>query len=220
MTKLEKFNATLEEVVDNLYHLKFPEQEDLGRTFVRFQEHYEGAEFRGKIFTLDEFEKWYIPNSEQGKKTGKFTYYEDWTGYNVPSKTLEPFFQGNFNPLSEHEENILNAFENKRKNKFYLIGTLQDATSADIGHEKAHGLFYLNPEYRTKILEVLGNMNPKDKKIVENFLISLGSYHPEVYDNEIHAYLLDRRCIGKNGVSSPGLKIAGKEIKKIFKKYS
>ncbi len=36
-----------------IFLLSFPTQEYLAKTFLRFQEHYESPEFRGKIFSLE-----------------------------------------------------------------------------------------------------------------------------------------------------------------------
>ena len=93
----------LEELIENIYHVSFPTRKEAASTFLRFQEHYESPQFRGKIFSLDEFKEWYTANSEKGKAKGKFTYYDDWGGFNIPSYILEPFYKGLFNPLSEKE---------------------------------------------------------------------------------------------------------------------
>src|SRR3990167_8171616 len=110
----------LEEIIKNIFHLNVDTQEELTTTFLRFQEHYESPEFKGKIFTLEEFKKWYILNSPNGKKTGRFTYYEDWAGFNIPSEVLEPFYEGKFNPLADYEQKFLDLFKEKRDGKFYV----------------------------------------------------------------------------------------------------
>jgi hypothetical protein len=91
-------------LVDRIHLLTFDNQIDLTSTFLRFQEHYESPFFKGKYFTLDEFKEWYIKTSPNGKKSGKFTYYTDWGGFNIPSYILKPFYNGAFNPLSENEK--------------------------------------------------------------------------------------------------------------------
>jgi hypothetical protein len=84
----------------NIHLLVFDNQYDLASTFLRFQEHYESPEFAGKVFTLDEYKNWYINHSPRASKDGVFTYYEDWNGFNIPSKILKPFYGGKFSPLS------------------------------------------------------------------------------------------------------------------------
>jgi len=56
---------------------------------LRFEEYYESPRFKGRIFTFDEYRKWYVKNSPKGKKTGRFTYYSDWSGFNIPSYALK-----------------------------------------------------------------------------------------------------------------------------------
>tara|TARA_Y100000310_G_scaffold303854_1_gene342526 strand:+ start:380 stop:817 length:438 start_codon:yes stop_codon:yes gene_type:complete len=107
--------ATLEEIAENVFYLHFTVQEDMGNTFLRFQEYYESPRFRGVVgFTLEEFIKWYIPNSEDGRETGQFTYPSKWNAYNIPSSTLEPFYEGQFDPLSEKEQWFLDLFATRR----------------------------------------------------------------------------------------------------------
>ncbi len=208
----------LEEILMGLYHVNFSTQRELAETFLRFSEHNESVEFKGKVFTLDEFKEWYTHNSINGRKTGRFTYYEDWDGFNMPSSALRPFYQGKFDPLSKMEENLLQAFKDKRNQRFYIIGTCGSRNFALLRHEIAHGLYFLSPEYRREVLEVIGLMSTGDRETIENFLRSR-NYHPSVFEDEIQAYLLDRRCLGRNGIRGEGFAIAGRQIKKIFKKY-
>ena len=54
---------------NNIYLLMFENQFELCSTMLRFQEYYESPKFKNKIFTLEEYKKWY----SKGNK--KFTYY-------------------------------------------------------------------------------------------------------------------------------------------------
>jgi len=208
----------LTEIIDNIFHLNFPTQFQLASTFLRFQEHYESPEFRGKIFTLDEFKRWYTANSEKGKETGNFTYYEDWTGFNVPSYTLEPFYDESFNPLSDQEKMFLDLFANRKCAKFYVIGTFGGGMEA-LGHEIAHGLFYTNKDYREQVLHILGKINSDEIKIIHSYLLKIG-YCEEVLDDETQAYLVDD--IGwfkENGVEGESFIKIHDQLREVFDKY-
>ncbi|MDB5254555.1 MAG: hypothetical protein JWL80_621, partial [Parcubacteria group bacterium] len=109
------------EVRPHVYLLEFQTQAELASTFLRFQEHYESPEFKGKIFTRAEFEKWYAGEN------GSFSYCSDWSGFNIPSIILEPFRAGSFNPLSLEEQNFLKHFEGL-EHPFYIIGTYSAAS--------------------------------------------------------------------------------------------
>jgi len=212
-------NIGLEEVTNDVYRATFETSEDMGRAFVRMQEHYENPVFRGKTFSFGEFRDWYVDNSPAGRRTGEFTYYNDWEGFNVPSHVVQAFKDGRFDPLSKDEKKLLECLKDVKSSKFYVLGTLNNASVATQKHETAHGLFYTNPDYQQAVLDVLREI-PKDERAkMDRFLGDLAGYHPDVFDDEVHAYLLDRRALGRNGVSGDGLGKASKKIKAIYNQY-
>jgi hypothetical protein len=83
-------------IADGIYLLRFKTQYELTSTFLRVQEYYESPRFQGRIFTLEQFMDWYAA------QYGSFSYFEDWSGFNVPSTAFQPFFDGKFDPLT-HE---------------------------------------------------------------------------------------------------------------------
>lgn len=172
-------------VTNRIHLLIFGNQRDVTSTFLRFQEHYESPEFRGKIFSLEEFKRWYIQNSPKGKETGEFTYYTDWNGFNIPSSVLRPFYSGDFNPLSEQEKKFLKIFKDLQE-PFYVIGIHRETKKLNsfLKHEVAHGLFYTDAEYKRKVLEVLSIF---DIEPIKEELRSKAGYHEQVLDDECHA---------------------------------
>ncbi len=172
------------EVVPGVLHMKFPEQRLMASTMLRFQEHYESPKYRGKAFTLDEFKKWYAENQS---KTGDFSYYEDWEGFNIPSRVLRRFKKGDFDPLDPKERALLARFA-ERKGRFYLIATAgEDGDPVTLRHEVAHGLYYTRPDYRRRAQALLKEV---DLKPVYAMLKRLG-YHKSVWLDEAHAWLGD-----------------------------
>jgi hypothetical protein len=151
-------------------------------TVVRIAEYFESPEFKGKIFTLDQFKKWYMKS--QNKK--KFTYYKDWSGYNIPSKELKPFLDGEFDPLNWKEKQFLEIFRNV-KGRFYIICTYRrDRTEQEtIDHETAHGMFWREKEYKKKVKEYLKGKDCEE--LVKKFY-KMG-YSKEVIVDETNAYL-------------------------------
>lgn len=209
-------------IAKNIYHIILPSKWQLAKTFLRFQEYSESPKFRGKIFSLDEFKKWYVSNSPRGKKTGKFTYYRDWDGFNIPSKTLEPFYRGKFNPLSEEEKEILALFKNKRKQKLYIIATYNNSSKHLIKHETAHGLFYTNPKYKRDVINILENIDRGAKRGIIHYLSEYGGgYYQGVWADEIHAYTLsDFNYLKKHGVNTRKLVKTNRDLNAVFNKYS
>ena len=210
-----------EKIANNIYHLTLPSNWQLAKTFLRFQEHFESPKFRGKIFSLDEYKKWYILNSPIGKKTGKFTYYRDWGGFNIPSKVLIPFYKGKFNPLSKEEKVILKLFKNKRKKKFYIIATFKNSGRYLLKHEIAHGLFYTNLKYKREVIKILKRIDQKVKRQITNYLAKYGGgYHPSVWTDEIHTHILENlNYLKKHGVDSTKLLKINKKLNEAFSKY-
>jgi hypothetical protein len=164
------------QIADSIHLVRFDSQYALASTFLRFQEHYESIRFRGRVFSLEDYMDWYA------KRFGAFTYYEDWTGFNVPSTALAAFYSGRFDPLLRKERQLLRLFT-KVRTPFYVIGL---HTDRDLRHEIAHALFFMRPGYRR---EVRAAMRSYDTSAVRRRLTSLG-YHRRVLDDEVHAYVL------------------------------
>lgn len=198
----------VEEIIPYVYNVRFKKQKDLTSTFLRLQEFYESPEFRNKHFSLQEFHEWY---SKQHK--GKFTYLSDWTGFNIPSSIVDQFIK-KFK-LNTREKALIKPFK-RRKLSYYLIGTYGSKKDykAVLKHEIAHAMFYQNKSYKRAVLKILKNLK-KDK--IFKFLKNLG-YHPKVWLDETHAFILtDYDSLKKQKVHIP--KNIQKEIENTFGKY-
>jgi hypothetical protein len=181
-------------------------QEELGRTFIRFQEYYESPnpDFRGKIFTLGVVRQWY------SVKYGADTYHHDWTGFNFPSRILLPFKQGLFDPLTSEEIELLNLFKYRHDN-FYIMGAQNSAT---LRHELSHALYDSNEKYRNEIDSYI-KKNKRGLAKTRQYILDKG-YAEEVLNDEIQAYITDNddQTIIIN--TDPHIIL---DIKKIYKKY-
>ena len=170
----------VEEVLPNVFNVRFKNQKDLCSTFVRLQEYYESPNFRNKIFSLEEFHNWY---SKQHK--GKFTYLKDWTGFNIPSNVAKEVNK-KFS-LNKREKQLISVFKRKKK-PYYVIGTFgskKDYKSV-LKHEIAHAMYHNNLSYKKEINKILKDIN---KKKLFKFLEKLG-YHKKVWLDEAHAFIL------------------------------
>lgn len=206
ITRLGK-NGTL---MERVLHVQIKEKYDLAMTFVRMQEWYESPKFHHKLFTLEEFMRWY--SREYGK--GAFTYPSDWSGFNVPSTAVMAILNGppkhrlNFpweSTLLAGELKLFNALESmgwleppdptstnadwdlwKAPVPFYLVGTHGAADPGDLPHEAAHGRFFVDEGYRKRVLEAIRR---HDTSALAAFLLKVG-YSKWTLDDEIHAYTL------------------------------
>lgn len=173
-----------EEYLPNLHVLKFDNRLSLGYGFCRLSEHFESPKFKNKIFTIKEFQEYY----KKWRDQTNFSYCYDVDGFNIPDYVFDSFFNHKFDPLSQSEKNLLEIVQNFKK-PFYVIGLMRKSREFDLilKHEVAHGLFYLNSDYKQKILQILSQIPPKVKKTLK-----LGfdeyQYHTDQFLDEIQAY--------------------------------
>lgn len=174
---------TKKKVGKNIFLLTFDSSQEAARNLLRFQEHYESPKFRNKIFSLDEFKKWYT----KYRKETEFTYYTDWTGFNFPSYVFMPFYSGAFRNLTIEENRVLNLFRNET-GPYYIIG-ISKGDKKTLKHELMHGLFYTNQKYQHKALEIIGSHKDVETlDTIRSYLSRLG-YHADVIEDELHAYI-------------------------------
>ena len=186
----------------------------VAKIFVRPQVHYDNKEFKGRIFTLDEFKDWYSGGKE-------FTYYYDWNGFNVPDSTIKKFIDGKFNPLTPDEkwliENIKSSGINLRE-PFYLVGYSNDDESTR-NHELSHALYYLSSEYKKSADKIIDSI-PKHELGTLNDFMGVRKYHPSVYKDEMQAYLMaDKDYLQRYGGWNPSYEPHHHKLVEAFNKY-
>jgi hypothetical protein len=200
------------QVLPNVYLVEFPTTIEAAMTFMRFQEHYESPKYRNKIFTREEYMEWYQTYNNKPN----FTYYQDWSGFNIPSYVLLPFFSGAFKGFTRREKEFMNLFRNCT-GQYYIIG-IKKGSKVTLKHELMHALYYTNPKYRQSVERILDsgpNLTP-----IATRLKVLG-YHPEVIRDETHAYLLTCQDeIKKVVINFPKYKAMIKALDANYKKYS
>lgn len=172
-------------LADKVLLLIYDTQRELASTFLRFQEYYESPKFKGKYFTLEEFAKWYV------EQKGSFTYYEDWIGFNIPSKILKPFYEGKFDPLSFKEKQLLESLKYE-EGVFYLIGIHKEAYDIQnlLKHELAHSFYYTDKNYRERVDAILEKF---DLEAVKQALRNTRGYEENVLLDEIQAQSVSGR---------------------------
>lgn len=182
-------------------------QDELGLTFMRFQEHYESANknFRNNIFTVGQLRRWY------SETYGSNSYHTHWVGFNFPSRVLKPFKEGLFDPLTSEEQALLYLLR-YRQDEFYIIGA---QTGNILRHELAHALYASNPKYKQEIDEYLYHNKSRLKK-TNKYILDKG-YCKEVLNDEVQAYITDNDDSELINLTCPTI-IAG--INKIFNKYN
>ena len=206
----------VKEIYTNLFLYTFPNQYELASTFIRLQEFYESPykEIKGKYFTLETFMDLYAKDNKD-----KFTYFEDWNGFNVPGDIVWEFQDLYAGDLNEKEANLLNKKDELVKDDFYIIGIVEGEVDT-LSHEIAHGLYYLNKNYKREMSKLINNMPILLKQRVEKYLLNIG-YCKVVLKDELQAYFA-------TGIKEGMIHIWHhiiyqsyiQKIKKIFKNYS
>lgn len=207
------------EIAPKVFFFRFAERSEVTRTFVRIQEHYENPEFRGRIFTLNEFRRWYTKN--YGRQTvrpagyvrQRFSYYEDWSGFNVPSYALNAFYDGRFTHLTAREKDLLNYFEPLKEDRFYVIASFMEdhspsslkvepsadalAAAAKLNlweelltdrHEISHAFYYMFPEYKARVDDIISRADSEVIRVITKRLKDR-MYADAVMIDELGAYI-------------------------------
>ena len=186
----------VKEIKPRIYCVTVDDDYDRAMLFCRYQEFYESPykKFRGKPFTWMEYMRFY----KTAWKKRTFTYPDDWSGYNIPSNIMQ---RANhiFCKDTEYDE-IMNdiyfycAIDSQNKNDgtrcdWYLIG----ASSKDLktlDHEIAHGLYFTNKEYKTRMLYQLSLIPKKTMDKIDKKLIKMGYVNDrKILDDEAQAFL-------------------------------
>lgn len=156
-------------------------QQELGETFIRFQEYYESPnpEFYNKIFTLGSVKHWY------SVQYGADLYSSMWVGFNFPSSVLIPFKQGLFDPLTQEEKILLDLLK-YRNDDYYIIGAQNKSV---LRHELSHAMYGFSTKYKEEIDQFIYDNAYKFRKI-KKYIVDKG-YHKDVVNDEIQAYVTD-----------------------------
>lgn len=211
--KIQQLPFVARKIFDGLYHIQFEDSERMALMMMRFQEFYESPEFRGKVFSREEFKRWYT------EQKGAFTYAKDWgEGFNIPHYALTPFYDGKFADLTADESALLDFFSTQKDIQFYIIATTKNSHPSTLGHEIAHALFYLNPEYKQKVLGILSKIDtaPLKKFLVDTY----GDYNESVLDDEVQAYLTHSADeLTKSGFDVAPYEAVIPELQAVYNRY-
>ncbi len=211
----------VKEIYPDLFLYTFPNEYELASTFFRLQEFYESPNraIRKKYFTYEQAIDAYTYLDLKDKKKAKFTYFDDWNGFNVPGDVIDSFYATFELNFTDKEFKLINKLRNTIADNFYIIGVVEKDKST-MKHEVAHGLYYLNKEYKKEMNKLLKRMPKGMKKMAKKYLLSIG-YCNAVIKDELHAYFSTgiRRgmiCIWHHIVYQSYIR----KFKKVFKKYS
>lgn len=201
---------SIKKISNDITLLTYKDKESLCKAFCRIEEYYESPFFRGLIFSLGQYREWY------STEFGAWSYYKDWSGFNIPSEAFTIFNKGMFDPLSQHEAELIDLFRYK-SGKFCVIGTYEGCDSDVYEHEICHAMFNTNAIYREAVLYELDLVDGKLDGL-KNHLRELG-YNEFVILDECHAYICESfQYLDKKNIKYPiELKATLQNIKLLYR---
>jgi hypothetical protein len=186
------------EIRPNVYHFSFNCQYQLTSSMVRLQEYYESPfeEIKRQYFSLEKFMDSYA--SKMPSKN--FTYFTDWSGFNIPGDVVLDFYKEFKYDFSFKERTLLDLvllfrhekLHGEENNNFYIIATYKNPEEKSIiKHELAHAYWYLHKDtYAVNATSLLNNRKIISKESLDNSEKSLKAmgYSEKVYSDELQAY--------------------------------
>jgi hypothetical protein len=208
----------LEEISNGIFHVEFKEREKMAKTFMKLYGYYESPQFRGKIFTEKQFERWFRLHTEMGEEYG-LRFQDIAGGFNVPDYSFKPFLEGKFS-LIEEEKNLLKEILKIQKKKFIIISSLEN-DGENFKHELSHGLFYMRNNYKKEIITYFKKISRKKFNIMENILLEEEIYSEPRLIDEMQANLLTSYhiFISNKNLGEKFVKNCHEKIEEIFSKY-
>lgn len=210
----------ISQVSDRIFILNFESKNQMSLTMLRFNEHFECKQFKGKTFSHDKYFDWYKKEQGRMNKRKSFDYNEIIQGYLIPSKALKPFYNYKFKDLSYGEQQILKIFSKIKHKKFSIIAMHNEYEPRELldrrntyYHELAHAFYSLYPRYKRKVDKVIDSI---DNTEMEKFLAEK-MYRKRCFNDESNSYLLhDQSDLREAGIDLKYYKDTIKKLKKLF----
>ncbi len=209
---------SLKKEAEQIYSLSFEDPYKLAMTFLRYQEFYESdnPRFYRNKFTIAQYIDWYF------KKSGSFEYHLDWSGYNLPVSIIDQVHRNGITDYN-HYDHLMKGISDMVKSDAnndhcYLIG-YKDGNKGTLAHEIAHGRFYVNGEYRTKIENLFVELPVDLQKKLYNVMMNVGYAESSCVD-EFQAYAVtnnEKRFWTEKKI--PQLKAFFNNIRKTYKEF-
>jgi hypothetical protein len=202
----------IKSITSKIVHVQASTQKELNEAFLRLTEYGESPEWKGKIFTLGQYRKWYAETN------GAFSYDTDWAGFNLNQDNFKPFVRGLFDPLTENEQQLVDWVKD-RDDVYSVIGSQPDGDAFE--HEVCHALFATDIEYKeqcTKVIVDMAQSHPDQYAKMAKWIIDVG-YHESVTIDEMHAFISADRdwLMEKKGIYiDPSIQTLLVDIKKKF----
>lgn len=183
-----KISYKIKEVCPNVFAVIVKDKYDRAMLFCRAQEYYESpaTKFRGKNFSIWEYMKWYNDKYRRG-----FSYGADWSGFNIPFKTIQECYH-KLNKVESPYDKLMDEIIRKIKSRLtnettYVVGC-SNITDGVFKHEVCHAMYHTNKNYKKQMNIYTKELPKKHYNVFKSNILNMG-YAAKVVDDEIQAYL-------------------------------
>lgn len=225
-SSLPENSLVITEDKPGIYHVRCSAEPYLAMIFARMSCFYElnVESIKGNYFSLEKLQE------EYKKWKGDWTFTSDWGAFNVPGHKVKEFFDTFYQPKNNRELNEYeNAFFEKlfdivpeerwNSGNFYVIGSYHkystDYSHPLSEHEFAHALWYMCPEYKEEMMNLINKWEGTDDIIN----VMREYYHGDVLIDELQARLATWNK--KYFSNKPGTKsfVIPRDFREVFLKY-
>lgn len=189
---------SVKQIRPRVFHLEFDSWRELSMTFVRYQEFYESKydNIRDSRFTLVQQMGAYCREYLKCNDS-TWSWTSDWSGFNIPAETIKQVHDLGIPDPNHYDSLMLGIYGMIMCETFnmnaYIIGTYIDKKNKKLEasmlrHEMTHAMYYINNDYRNKVVDALSAI---DEKLRQDLIKALSdqNYPPKTALDEINAYL-------------------------------
>lgn len=217
------FTAT--EILPNVYYLKFDTRIEMNKSLGRIQEYSENPKLCNTVFSTSRLKKYY----KSATGNGRMCYWKYVLGCNIPGAAFQGFAR-EFSAWTGRELEVMRFVKNL-EGAYYIIATAASddklGAAGALDHEIAHALYYTNPDYATRVDQIMLCIPPATReRLLERIQHSV-AYAEHVVWDETHAYLAtdtyDKICYRLNITredDKKNIRLAQEALAELLKKFS
>lgn len=162
-----------------IYTVTFSSHYYMNATLMRAAQFKESPRFGGKVESLEKcMDLYYLE-----RQNPEFSYFDDWSGYNLSRKDLDEFVKNYWLILGDKERKFFEHIAEVPSDG-YVIAVLPGDPDGALNHEIVHGVYGTNEEYRTNVDIYLQSQDVSD---ICHTLRAMG-YRDLVHADELNAY--------------------------------
>lgn len=165
-------------IKENILKIVYNNTFDMLKAVYRLSHYHEYPEWREKVYSVEDLDNYY-----RETKGDANWWKKQWGGANLRDIDLQPFIDGKYGELTEEEQQIVDLVKDKEKP--YGLVVIAKSTIHVLQHEIAHNLYYLIPEYKNKVNEIVENYSEELQEVKDKLK---EFYDEENIIDELHAY--------------------------------